>query len=94
MSAVAIGSAVVVLANLATFTAFGVDKARARRAAPRIPERSLLLLTLAMGAVGAWTGMRVFRHKTRKTSFRAWLALASLANVAWIWLGWRLGAFD
>ena len=51
--------------NLAAFGAYGADKRRARRGSWRIPERTLFLLPLLGGSVGALQGMHVFRHKTR-----------------------------
>ena len=51
--------------NLVTFTVYGVDKAKARRGAWRVPEKTLFLLPLLGGSVGALLGMLVFRHKTK-----------------------------
>ena len=36
--------------------------------------------------MGAWVGCEVFRHKTRKASFRIKLVLATLVNGVWLWL--------
>ena len=47
--------------NLVTFTVYGVDKAKARRGAWRVPEKTLFLLPLLGGSVGALLGMLVFR---------------------------------
>lgn len=55
--------------NLVTFTVYGVDKAKARRGAWRIPEKTLFLLPLLGGSVGALLGMLVFRHKTKHWYF-------------------------
>ena len=51
--------------NLATFIVYGADKRRARKGKWRVPERTLFLLPLLGGSVGALLGMRVFHHKTR-----------------------------
>ena len=59
-----------VCVNVLSFAAFGIDKARAQRGAWRIPEKVLMLLAVLGGSVGAFVGMRVFRHKTRKAMFR------------------------
>ncbi len=56
--------------NLIAFLAMGTDKFRARNAARRIPERTLFLLAVIGGSVGAIIGMFAFRHKTRHLSFR------------------------
>ena len=51
--------------NLVTFAVYGADKRRARRGAWRVPEKTLFLLPLLGGSVGALLGMRGFRHKTK-----------------------------
>ena len=55
--------------NLVTWIAYGLDKGRAKSGKWRIPERTLLLLSLAGGSLGALAAMLMFRHKTRKPKF-------------------------
>lgn len=73
--------------NLVTFTVYGVDKAKARRGAWRVPEKTLFLLPLLGGSVGALLGMRVFHHKTKHWYF-VWgvpaILLAQLALAVWL----------
>ena len=73
--------------NLVTFAVYGADKRRARRGAWRVPEKTLFLLPLLGGSVGALLGMRVFRHKTKHWSF-VWgvpaILLAQLALAVWL----------
>ncbi|MFK4805464.1 DUF1294 domain-containing protein [Microbacterium sp. ZW CA_36] len=57
-------------ASLITFAAYGIDKSAARRSAGRVPEQTLLLLGLVGGWPGAIVAQQLFRHKTRKRSFR------------------------
>lgn len=64
-----------VLINLVTFFAFGLDKWKATRkekkeAVRRIPEKTLFLLAALGGSVGALLGMRAFHHKTLHKTFR------------------------
>jgi uncharacterized membrane protein YsdA (DUF1294 family) len=47
---------------------FGVDKLRSKRGGWRVPESRLLLIAL-FGPFGAYAGMLLFRHKTRKIKF-------------------------
>ena len=71
-----------------TFTVYGVDKAKARRGAWRVSEKTLFLLPLLGGSVGALLGMLVFRHKTKHWYF-AWgiplILLAQIALAVWVY---------
>ena len=73
--------------NLVTFAVYGADKRRARRGAWRVPEKTLFLLPLLGGSVGALLGMRVFYHKTKHWYF-VWgvpaILLAQLALAVWL----------
>ena len=84
--ALKIGLLYLLLVNVAAFVAFGVDKRRARRGEWRIAERTLLLLAVAGGAVGAWGGMLIFRHKTQHPKFALGIPailLLQIAAAAW-----------
>ncbi|HEU0243227.1 MAG TPA: DUF1294 domain-containing protein [Candidatus Limnocylindrales bacterium] len=69
------------LINLVTAAAYAYDKLAAPRGQRRIRERTLWLLCLAGGVVGAWAVFFGMRHKTRKQSF--WI-VQSIATVAWL----------
>ena len=58
-----------IVINIVTWIAFGLDKWKAKSGKWRIPERTLLLLALAGGSLGALAGLIMFRHKTRKAKF-------------------------
>ena len=68
--------------NLVTFTVYGVDKAKARRGAWRVPEKTLFVLALLGGSIGALTGMKFFHHKTRKWYFRFGIPAILIAQLA------------
>ena len=65
--------------SVAAFILMGVDKARAKRGAWRIPEATLFLFAALMGGVGGTLGMFFFRHKTKHWYFR--LGFPALAAV-------------
>lgn len=54
--------------NAAVFGLYAMDKRRACNDGWRIPERVLLVSAL-VGPFGAWAGMQIFHHKTRKAVF-------------------------
>ena len=70
------------LINLIVFCMYGVDKNRSRKGAWRIPERSLLRGTWLMGGVGAWLGMRMFRHKTKHLVFQISAPVGAVLSAA------------
>ena len=64
--------------NLVTFALTGYDKGAAGTTALRVPEFVLHVLSVLGGSIGLMFGMGVFRHKTRKGSFK-YALLATLA---------------
>ena len=56
--------------NAVTFIVYGIDKYKAKKAKWRISEATLLLLAVLGGSIGAWTGMRVWHHKTMHKKFK------------------------
>lgn len=72
--------------NLCTFLAFGFDKRRAKLGKRRVSEARLIGLSWFGGLFGGWLGMKTFRHKTRKSSFRTRMVLVSVVNFAWLWI--------
>ena len=56
--------------SIASFLTYGYDKSIAGRGVTRIPEIVLHLLTAVGGTIGSFAAMRIFHHKTQKTSFQ------------------------
>lgn len=79
--------------NLIAFVVYFLDKQFAKRRRRRISEADLLYYTLIGGTVGATLGMKVFRHKTQKKTFRRWywgiVALQGLLLGIWLWASFR-----
>lgn len=58
-----------IVINLIGFFAMWLDKRKAKRGEWRIPEQTLLIITLIGGGIGTISGMYKFRHKTKKLRF-------------------------
>ena len=71
-----------VLINAITFAVYGADKRRARKDRWRVPERTLFLLAVLGGSLGALLGMHVFHHKTKHWYFRVFIPLILLLQIA------------
>ena len=61
---------ILVVMNLAAFALMGIDKAKAKAGAWRIPEKTLFLVTALFGGLGGTLGMTFFRHKTKHWYFK------------------------
>ena len=82
--------AYLILINIVTFIVFGVDKTKAKNHSWRVPEKTLFLLAIIGGSVGAIIGMHTFRHKTRKWYFAIGMPLILIVQVV---IAWAFGAF-
>ena len=73
--------------NVTTLGYYAWDKVRSRSADGRVPELVLHGLALVGGSVGAYLGMRLFRHKTVKGTFRIlFWAIVALQVTVIVWL--------
>ncbi|TQR19834.1 DUF1294 domain-containing protein [Psychrobacillus vulpis] len=52
------------------FVVMGYDKSQAKKHGKRVRERTLWMLAIFGGGIGAYVGMQMFRHKTKHTNFR------------------------
>jgi uncharacterized membrane protein YsdA (DUF1294 family) len=74
----------VLAVNAVAVLTYAYDKLIAGTTWTRVPEKVLLLLAFAGGAIGAYAGMRLWNHKTSKVSFRVKFWLVVAAEVALI----------
>ena len=70
-----------IVINVVTAIAYAYDKLAAPRGGRRIRERTLWILCLIGGVLGAWIVFFGMRHKTRKQAF--WI-VQSAASVLWV----------
>ena len=78
-----------ILVNLIAFTVYGADKRRAKKDRWRVPEKTLFLVALLGGSLGALLGMHVFHHKTKHWYFRVFIPLILVLQIAggvYLWL--------
>ena len=67
--------------NIAIFLIYGMDKFFAMKKCGRVPESVLILTAMMMGGIGAFFGMNLFRHKTRKLKFRILIPICAVINI-------------
>ena len=67
--------------NLVAFLMCYIDKKRAKAGAARISEAELYIIALLGGSIGLLIGMKVFRHKTRKSKFQFFLAIVIILQL-------------
>ena len=79
---------IITVMSLAAFAAFGLDKFKAKVGKWRIPERTLFLLALLGGGIGAFLGMKVFHHKTMHKQFV--IGIPMIMVIQAVLLGWYL----
>ena len=67
--------------NVCTFFIYGIDKKRAKTGAWRISEKTLILLAVFGGGLGALLGILAFHHKTRHVKFKILVPLFLFIHV-------------
>ena len=72
----------VLILNFVTMLVYGIDKFKAKKGKWRISESTLLLLAVLGGSIGAWLGMRVWRHKTQHKKFKYGIPVIFILQVA------------
>ena len=68
--------------NIATFFLYGIDKYKARKGRWRISEATLLMMAFIGGSIGAWSGMRLWHHKTMHKKFKYGIPIIIILQVA------------
>lgn len=67
--------------NLITFIMMGLDKYFAIHEKRRIAEKTLIGSAFALGGIGVFAGMHVFRHKTKKAKFIILVPISIVINL-------------
>ncbi|MDR1954785.1 MAG: DUF1294 domain-containing protein [Candidatus Methanoplasma sp.] len=77
-----------IILNGVSFFLFWSDKRKAIKDRYRIKE-STLIISGVIGPFGAFAGMRIFRHKTRKTKFKLIYLFMILHLILIAYLIWK-----
>lgn len=67
--------------NLYVFLVVMRDKRRAEQSGWRTPEFNLLIMGFALGGIGLFAGMYVFKHKTSSLKFKIGVPLLIAWNI-------------
>ena len=70
------------LINLVTLIVYGADKRKAKKGKWRVPEKTLFLLAIIGGSIGALAGMYLFHHKTKHWYFKWGIPVILLLQIA------------
>ncbi|MBQ2238646.1 MAG: DUF1294 domain-containing protein [Lachnospiraceae bacterium] len=78
-----------ILVNFIAFLMYGMDKKKAIDGKYRIAERTLVLIGVIGGSIGAMAGMKVFHHKTKHKKFVYGLPLIFMLQCFFVCLLWK-----
>lgn len=78
-------AAYLILINLIGVAVMGMDKAKVKKHAWRIPEKTLFFVSLIGGSVGTWAGMYLFRHKTKHWYFVIGMPAILILQIMIVW---------
>ena len=73
-----------IFVSFITFFIFGIDKSKAKNNNERIKEKTLLFYTTFGGAIGAFIGRILFKHKTNKIYFSMTIYFSILLEIVMI----------
>ncbi|MEK4486697.1 DUF1294 domain-containing protein [Psychrobacillus sp. FSL H8-0484] len=71
----------ILVMSIIAFFVMGYDKSQAKKRGQRVSERTLWMLALLGGGIGAYLGMQLFRHKTKHTNFRVGFLMLLIAYI-------------
>ena len=71
----------IMVLQIVPFLIYGIDKLFAKLNFFRIPEKALLATTFVFGIIGSIAAMMIFKHKTRKNSFRHNFTVIALLRI-------------
>lgn len=70
--------------NAVTFVLYGIDKLKSKKGWWRISEKTLLMLAVLGGSMGALCGIRLLHHKTKHGKFYLGVPILFALHIALI----------
>ena len=81
------------LANVVTFIAYGIDTNKEKKGKWRISEATIKQKAFWGGSIGAWLGMKAFHHKTMHKKFYIGVPTFIILQLAFaVWLAYKCHA--
>ena len=74
--------------NVLAFLMYGLDKMKAKKDKWRIPEKTLIMVAVIGGSIGAFLGMQTFRHKTKHFKFTIGVPVIFVLQIVAVWYIW------
>lgn len=84
------GLVMIAILNANSYFIYFLDKRKAMKHQSRISENTLLFVSFLFGGIGAWLGMRQFRHKTKHIKFKLLVPISAIITVLTIYFIIRL----
>ena len=75
-----------IIINIVSLLAFGHDKQAAIKHQQRIRNRTLILLAVIGGSIGALAGMSIYHHKTKQAPFYVGIPLILVVQIIVVFL--------
>lgn len=76
----------ILLINIIGLLSMYIDKRKAKNKQWRIPESTLILISLLGGSIGSYIGMIKFRHKTKHAKFKIGIPLIIFFQIVIIFI--------
>jgi uncharacterized membrane protein YsdA (DUF1294 family) len=74
----------IIVMSIFAFILMRMDKNKAIRRKHRISEKTLWIVAIFGGGIGAYFGMMMFRHKTKHLNFRIGFTLLAVAHITFV----------
>lgn len=71
----------ILIINIFALLMMRYDKNQAIKKNYRVSEKTLFLISFLLGAIGIYTGMYIFRHKTKHMKFTVGIPIIIIINV-------------